>query len=269
MLGSSGASLDQLLAKLDSAVDAGADGSAVGDSLFKACHLLEDQAPLRRALTDPTRPPEGKAQLARDVFGPHLDGAASDVMAEAAGLRWASSRDLLDALEHLGVVAVVKGADSDGQGERLENELFTVGRAVADNTDLRTALFDPGRPSADKQALVAILLEGKALPGTIRLVQESLTERHPRIRQALRDYARIAADARQRTVAFVKAAAPLDEEARRRLADALTKAYGRAVHLNVEVDPAVIGGISVEVGDDLIDGTIASRLDDASRRLAG
>lgn len=268
MLGSSGASLDQLLQELGSAVEAGADGAATGDSLFKALHLLEEQAALRRAITDPTRPAEGKGELARTVFGPHLDAAATDLMSSAARRRWASSRDLLDALEHLGVVAVVKGADRDGQGERLENELFTVGRAVADNADLRTALFDPGRPSSDKQALVAILLEGKALRGTIRLVQESLTERHSRIRQALRDYARIAADARQRTVAFVKAAAPLDEGARRRLADALTRQYGRSVHLNVEVDPAVIGGISVEVGDDLIDGTIASRLDDAGRRLA-
>lgn len=269
MLGSSAASLDQLVVKLGAAVDAGADGAAVGDSLFKACHLLEEQAPLRRALTDPTRPSEGKGELARAVFAPHLDAAATDVVAEAASLRWATSSDLLDAFEHLGVVAVVKGADREGQGERLENELFTVGRAVAGDADLRAALFDPSRPASDKQALVAILLEGKALPGTVRLVQESLTERHSRVRQALRDYARIAADARQRTVAFVKAAAPLDEGARRRLADALTRVYGRAVHLNVEVDPAVIGGISVEVGDDLIDGTIAARLDDANRRLAG
>jgi F-type H+-transporting ATPase subunit delta len=269
MLGSSAVSLDQLVEKLGSAVDTGADGAAVGDSLFKACHLLEEHAPLRRALTDPTRPPEGKAGLARAVFQPHLDAAATDLVAEAAGLRWASSANLLEALEHLGVVAVVKGADRAGDGERLENELFTVGRAVADNEDLRVALFDPGRSAPDKQALVAILLEGKALPGTIRLVQESLTERHSRVRQALRDYARIAADARQRTVAFVKAAAPLDDDARSRLADALSKTYGRTVHLNVEVDPAVLGGVSIEVGDDLIDGTIAGRLDDANRRLAG
>jgi len=269
MLGSSAASLAQLLQQLGSAIDAGADGAAIGDGLFKACHLLEGQAPLRRAMTDPTRPPEGKSGLARSVFGPHLDGSATDLLAEAASMRWASTADLLDALEHLGVVALVKGADHDGQGEQLENELFTVGRAVADNDDLRAALFDPGRSSADKQALVAILLEGKALPGTVRLVQESLTERHSRVRQALRDYARIAADARQRTVAFVKAAAPLDDEARRRLADALSRQYGRAVHLNVEVDPEVVGGISIEIDDDLIDGTVASRLDDARRRLAG
>jgi F-type H+-transporting ATPase subunit delta len=269
MLGSSAASLGQLAQSLDSAVDRGADGAAVGDSLFRACHLLGEQAALRRAMTDPTRPAEGKAELARAVFAQHVDAAATDLLAEAAGLRWASSHDLLDALEHLGVVAVVKGADRAGNGERIENELFSVGRMVADNADLRAALFDPSRPTSDKQALVATLLDGKALPGTVRLVQESLTERHSRVRQALRDYARIAADARQRTVAFVKAAAPLDADARRRLADALSRQYGRAVHVNVEVDPSVVGGVSVEIGDDLIDGTIASRLDDANRRLAG
>ncbi len=269
MLGSSAVSLDRLTGELGEAIDGGADGAAAGGSLFEACHLLEEQAPLRRALTDPTRPPEGKAKLARDVFGPHLDAAATDVLATAASLRWAGSRDLLDALEQLGVVAVVKGADRDGEGERLENELFTVGRAVADSEELRTALFDPGRSAADKQALVRILLEDKALPGTVRLVQESLTDRHSRVRRALRDFARIAADTRNRTVAFVKVASPLGDGERTRLADALTRQYGRAVHLNVEVDPAVVGGVSIEVGDDIIDGTIAGRLDDAHRRLAG
>ena len=269
MLGSSAASLEQLTDQLGAAIESGADAAAAGDGLFQACHVLEEQAPLRRALTDPTRPREGKARLARDVFGPHLDGTATDLLAAAAGLRWASSQDLLDALEQLGVVAVVKGADRDGDGERLENELFTVGRTVADNADLRAALFDPARRAADKQRLVVDLLQGKALPGTVRLVQEALSERHSRVRQALREFAKIAADARNRIVAFVKVAAPLSDEDRARLADALTRQYGRAVHLNVEVDPTVIGGVSVEIGDDIIDGTIASRLDEATRRLAG
>ena len=269
MLGSSAASLGQLLDRLASAVEGGADGAAAGDSLFKACHLLEGQAPLRRALTDPTRPSEAKAELARAVFGPHLDGTATDLLAAAAGTRWASSRDLLDALEQLGVVALVRGADREGDGDRLEDELFAVGRVVADNPDLRGALLDPGRPSADKQALVGELLDGKTLPATTRLVQEALSERHNRVRQALREFAKIAADARDRTVAFVKTAVPLDAADRTRLADALTRQYGRAVHLNVEVDPSVIGGVSIEIGDDIIDGTIAGRLDDATRRLAG
>jgi F-type H+-transporting ATPase subunit delta len=220
-------------------------------------------------LTDPTRPAEGKAELARAVFGAHLDGTAGDLLATAAGSRWAGSGDLLDALERLGVIAVVKQADRDGEGDRLEDELFMVGRVVADNPDLRAALLDPNRTASAKRGLVAELLEGKVLPATIRLVQEALGERHTRVRQALREFARVAADARNRTVAFVKVAAPLGDRERERLAAALRRQYGRAVHLNVEVDPGVIGGISVEIADDIIDGTIASRLDDATRRLAG
>ncbi|HEY6935204.1 MAG TPA: F0F1 ATP synthase subunit delta [Marmoricola sp.] len=269
MLGTSAASLDQLVGQLAAAVDAGADGAAAGDSLFWACHLLEAQAPLRRALTDPTRPAELKAELARAVFGPHLDGTATELLATAAGSRWAGSRDLLEALEQLGVVAVVRAAEREGNGERLEDELFAVGRLVADNSDLRAALLDPARPASAKQGLVAELLEGKTLPGTVRLVQEALSDRHTRVRQALREFAKVAADARDRTVAFVKVAAPLGDQERGRLADALARQYGRAVHLNVEVDPSVIGGVSVEIGDDVIDGTIASRLDNATRRLAG
>ena len=49
----------------------------------------------------------------------------------------------------------------------------------------------------------------------------------------------------------------------------LARQYDRPVHLNVVVDPEVIGGIRVEIGDDVIDGTVSSRLDEARRRLAG
>jgi F-type H+-transporting ATPase subunit delta len=100
-------------------------------------------------------------------------------------------------------------------------------------------------------------------------VQQSLSGSHRTVAVALAAYQKVAAEVRGEGVATVRVARPLADAERDRLAAALASSYGRDVHLNVIVDPEVIGGIRVEIGDDVIDGTVASRLDDAGRRLAG
>jgi F-type H+-transporting ATPase subunit delta len=94
---------------------------------------------------------------------------------------------------------------------------------------------------------------------------------HPRGRSltvALDLCAGIAARHRQQLVALVRTAVDLSAGQRRRLAQALTASYGHDVHLDVVVDPSVVGGISVQIGDELIDGTAASRLAAVRRKLA-
>ena len=80
---------------------------------------------------------------------------------------------------------------------------------------------------------------------------------------------KVIADVQAQAVATVRVARPLPDAEVDRLAAALTAQYGRPVHLNLLVDPSVLGGIRVEIGDDVIDGTVSSRLDDARRRLVG
>lgn len=267
--GSSGDSLARLSAELGKAIEGGADGAAVGDSLFRAADVMRDQPALRRASTDPSTPAEAKSALAQGVFASHLDPAATELVASAAGLRWASSGDLPAALEQLGVIALVKGADAQGEGDRLEGELFAFGRAVTDNPELRDALSDPARSTADKRALVRTLLEGRASGGTVRLAERSVSGVHLTVARAIDDYTRLAAETRNRLVALVRTARPLTDDEHSRLGKVLATQLDRPVHLNVVVDPSLIGGVRVEIGDQVIDGTIASRLDDARRRLAG
>ena len=269
MLGSSGASVARLTDELTALIDGGADGAAVGDGLLGAASVLRGQVALRRAATDPSTESEARSGLARSVFASHLDGQVLDLVAGAAGARWGSSRDLPEALEKLGVIAIVKGADRAGEGDRLEDELFSFGRAVVDNEDLRAALSDPARSVSDKQDLVSALLGGKASDATVRLAREAVNGTHGTVTKALEEYSRTAAVARERLVATVRVAQPLTSEQSTRLAEALGREQARPVHLNTVVDPEVVGGIHVEIGDFVVDGSISARVDDARRQVAG
>jgi F-type H+-transporting ATPase subunit delta len=169
----------------------------------------------------------------------------------------------------MGVVAVIRAADADGQADAVEHELFTVSRLVTDNPSLRDALSDPARDVPDKQQLIRTLLDDKAARGTIQLVEQAVTGTYRTIALAIEAYQKIAATERDRLVALVRVARPLSDQESQRLASALGHHYGRRVDLNELVDPEVLGGVRVEVGDDVIDGTVASRLEEARRRLAG
>jgi F-type H+-transporting ATPase subunit delta len=265
----SGSFVGRLVDKVRGSSEVRVDAERVADDLFGVAALLGDEPGLRRTLTDLSLPADAKAGLVHQVFGGKLDHASVDVLASAAGRRWASTRDLGDALEHLGVIAVVKAADAAGEGDRLEDDLFGFGRLVSTNPELRDALSDPSRSVADKRQLLRGLLEGKVTAGTLTLAEQSVSGFHRTVAVAVDEYQKIAAEQRQRMVALVRVAQPLGAGEAERLVRALSRQYDRPIHLNVVVDPGVIGGIRVEVGDDVIDGTVASRLDDARRRLAG
>lgn len=239
----------------------------VGQDLFGTADLLRAEPGLRRVATDVSVLGEAKAGLLREVLAGKVSAEALEVVTTAVAHRWTSPRDLPDALEQIGVVAVVRSARDDA--DRLEDELFSVGQLVRGNPDLRDALSDPARNRADKSSLVEGLLGGKVLPETVALVQQSLSGSHRTVGVALAEYQKVAAEVRNQGVATVRVARPLADADRERLANVLSRTYGRTVHLNVVVDPDVIGGIRVEIGDDVIDGTLASRLDEAGRKLAG
>lgn len=246
---------------------AGADGATVGGELFGAAAALRSEGALRRFATDTSVPTEAKAGLVREVFGSRVSEAALGLLTSAVGRRWTASRDLPDALEQLGVVAHVRSAG--GETGRLADELFAFAQAVKDNPELRDALSDPARSREDKAALLRELLGGRALPATVALAEQALSGSYRTVSAALVDYQKIAAEVHREFVATVRVARPLPEGETQRLADVLSRHYGRPVHLNLLVDPSVLGGVRVEIGDDVIDGTVASRLDDARRALAG
>jgi F-type H+-transporting ATPase subunit delta len=259
-------------AKLTDGSDAGPEASGetrLADDLFGVAEVLRREPRLRRTLTDGSLPAEAKAGLARQVFGEALHGDSLDLVSTAVGRRWTAPRDLADALEHLGTVAVVKDAEHQDEADRLEDELFGFGQLVSDNPELREALSDPARSSEDKQALLDQLLEGRATAGTRRLARQAVTGSHRTVALAIEEYQRVAAAHRRRLVATARVARDLGDGEAERLQAALGQLYDRPVHLNVVVDPDVMGGVRVEIGDEVIDGTVASRLTEAGRLLAG
>jgi F-type H+-transporting ATPase subunit delta len=141
---------------------------------------------------------------------------------------------------------------------------------VAAQPELRAALASTSVPADPKDHLLSTLLRGKVTPVTLRLITQMVT--HPRGRAlpvALDMCASIAARRRQQLIAVVRSAVQLTAAQQRRLAGALAATYGHRVHLNIVIDPAVIGGISVQIGDELIDATAARRLAAVRRKLAG
>lgn len=265
--GASADSLAELATQLGEAVRAGEHAQRVAADLYHVAELLRAEPALRRIATDASTPAEAKQGLATQVFEGKVDKVTLALITSAVGHRWTATRDLPAALERLSEIAVVRSLGS--QADQLVDELFALGQTVNGSPDLRDALADPARSTADKAALLDSLLSGKVLPATVTLAQQALGGTYRTITAALATYRRVAAEAAEETVATVRVVHPLSEGDRKRLVSALGAQYGRKVHLNEVVDPDVLGGMRVEIGDDVIDGTVSSRLDDARRKLVG
>ena len=269
MMGTSRASLAEVEERLEPLTASPQAAVARGDELFAVAGLLASQPVLRRALADPSRPADARSGLATSVLSGKVSDATSGLVAAVAAARWSSPADLGDAVEQLAVQAIVTAAEREGHLDELEDELFRFGRIVASQPELRIALTNPFASADRKRQLLTQLLTGKVTPEALRLITEAAASPLGRtLDVSLEEYARLAARRRERLVAEVHVSAPLSTEQRSRLAAALAQAYGHQVHLNVVLDPKVGGGLTVRVGDELIDGSIATRLAEARRRLA-
>lgn len=161
-------------------------------------------------------------------------------------------------------------AEAEGVLDRVEDELFRFARAVEGDPALRDRLVDPGLEVGPKLAVVDGLLAGRAHPHTVSAALFVVNSGRARLLTEIADeLVRLAAESRAHAVAEVRTAVPLSAPQRRRLADALSEATGQSVELKVIVDDGVVGGVSVRMGDTVIDGTVARRLAEMRSRLVG
>ncbi len=270
--GSSRQSLASLRVTLDGKISSlsSADCVTVSSDLFAVLTTLNSSIGLRRALTDPSRDVESKSVLVSDIFGKVIGATALAVVDAAIALRWSSPSQLAGAIEQIAIESESSAANHEGKLDLVQDEIFEFGRTLVANNDLRQALNSRETDGPAKQALITSIFTSKFSPFSVRLLNSLVAGLSGRsIEQALSAYAHGVAARRDRVTAHVRTAIALSDGQRTKLVDALTKQIGQPVHINVEIDPSVIGGVAIRFADEVIDGTIVNRLAEASRALVG
>lgn len=239
---------------------------AAGEQLLSAGRAIEGSAQLRGLLADPSLESAEKAGLIATIFG-SFDATTTKLLFGIVEARWSDSDELLDGIEQIGIRAIAHAA---GFSSIIDAELFEFSRAVSSNSELELALADKLGDPAAKAALVDTLLAKKVSPAAVAIIRHLVrSPRGRRIGVLLGGAASIVADAAGRLVATVTTAVPLSSAQQKRLADALAARYGREPRLNIVIDQSLVGCLRVQLGDEVVDGTVASRLSDLRLQLAG
>jgi F-type H+-transporting ATPase subunit delta len=262
-----GASRDAL-AVLREAQHDGPAPTDLGGELLGVAALLGREAGLRSALTDPGASPERRSTLARRLLAGKVSDPASGVVDLAVQQRWSSPRDLVEALEILGAEAILAHAENDGRIDAVEDELFRFTRTLDASGELQVLLTNPAVDSATKADVVTDLLAERSQPETVVLVRHAVANPGGRrVAETLSDLVQLAATRRRQLLADVRAPVPLTDQQQQRLATALARIYGQPVTLAVSVEPEMLGGAVVRIEDEIIDGSVASKLAAARRTL--
>lgn len=269
--GSSRESLKVSRASLDAAVKGVKPEAAseLSTELFFCAEVLAGSISLRRAITDPSRDASAKALLVTEIFSKSVGAQALGIVTGISSLRWSSSGDLVPVIEQLAIEAEASAANIANELDRVEDEFFAISQAIAESFELRKALLVPGADAA-KGALIAELLGKSSSASTLRLVTYLVNNLRGRsIEAAFEDYLFALATRRNRVIANVRVATNLSSAQLERLVTLLSAQIGQPVRVNIQIDPTVIGGVSVIFGDEIVDGTISNRIAEAGRALVG
>lgn len=231
--------------------------------LFRASRAIERNPQVLASLADPVSPADARAALAERVLG-EIGAPARSIVAHLARQRWSESADILAAIDDAGIRIAVQSSG----GADIAGEIASFARIVATDPQLELALGGVlGKPD-DKAALVQRLLAGRASDATLAILDHLVrVPRGRRIGQLLRGAATEVAAAAGRSLATVTSAREIPAVQLDRLRAGLERQYGRTLQLQQIVDPAVLGGLRVAIGDDVIDGTVRSKFTDLRLKL--
>jgi len=270
--GASRASLAALRERLGE-LTGDADGESLqqlSDQLFSMVTLFAAQGGIRRTLSDPAIDASRKERFVDSLFGDRVSPTSVELLRQVARTRWSEPRDVVDAVENLAVEAALVRAERDAQLDEVEDGLFRFERILSAQPTLRAALTDRLLPQDRKLQLLHRLLDDKVAEVTFALVERAvLAPRGRTIEKVLRQFSELAASRRERLIARVTSAVPLTEEQQQRLTEALRASTGKDIRLQLLVDPSLIGGLTVRIGDEQIDGSVARHLGEARRRMSG
>lgn len=261
-----------LIEKFDS-VSSGLSGDALStlsDELASVAKLLVTEPILARHLAEASGETEAKKQLLQRLLAGKVGDTTLDVLNTAASVRWSLTSDLVDAVEHVARLSLLTRAEREGQADEVEEQLFRFSRILDAQPQLTTLLGDYSKPAQGRVDLVRTVMSqanGANATATALLAQTVYLLRGTRADEAVLALARLAVARRGEIVAQVSAAADLSDAQRTRLNQLLGRIYNHPVSVQLNIDPDVLGGLSVAVGDEVIDGTLSSRLASAVTKL--
>jgi F-type H+-transporting ATPase subunit delta len=265
-------SLRTLVAEFDRLADGlDADGlTKLADELGSVVTLLVAETSLNKHLAEPTDDPAPKIRLVESLLAGKVGEQTLDILKIAVSQRWSTEANLIDAVEHIARVALLKRAETAGEIDDVEEQLFRFGRLLDAEPRLAGLLSDYTAPADGRIALLDKILDRDSGSNdtAAALLRQTIGQlRGERADEAVIDLAELAVARRGEVVAHVSAPAELSDAQRTRLTEVLTRIYGHPVSVQLDVDPDVLGGLSIAVGDEVIDGSIASRLSAAETQL--
>ena len=241
------------------------DALEAGQQLFSAGRVVGDSAQLRSVLADPSVAASEKTAVIDSLFS-SFGTSARDLLSGLVASRWSTQDQLLAGIEEIGIRAIARSAPS---GLSIESELFAFGAAVSSNAELELAVGSKLGSNSAKAALVGALLKDKSSAQSLAILNHLVQQpRGRRIGGLIRTAASIVADQAGLAVATITSAAPISAAQVDRLRVGLSKSYGRDLEVNLVVDPSIVGGIRVQVGDDVIDGSVSTRINELRLKLA-
>lgn len=238
----------------------------LAEELFAASRVIADSTQFRALLSDPSGTAVEKKAAIAAVFGAAVGTTAQDVLLDAVARRWSADRDLVAGIEELGYRAT---AISAAASVSIDRELFEFSAVVSSNSELELAVGSKLDAAGNKVILVERLLAKQASPQTMAIVRHLVqAPRGRRFGAAIQQAAAIVADQAGLSVATITSATPIAAAQLARLEKGLAASFGRALRVNQVIDPDIIGGVRVQVGDQIIDGSVASKLSQLRLQLS-
>ena len=259
-------SRDSLAPKLRATAE---DAWRIGNELFSVTNVLDRNIRLERALTDPSRPVEDKVALLNKLVGDQAHEMTMEILTDLVGRRWSRVSDIANAVEDFGVDGMMYYADATDATLQVSIELAELHSALLNLPVVRSGLSSDRAPAEARIKLLYALVGNKDLNKvTMRLAEHAAC--NPRRRRYLstihwliNKFSRHMGE----SMVTVTTAAPLNPEQVDKLIAVYSKRLGRPVHINSNVDPTVIGGMRIEIGDEVTDNTVVAQLQQLQRRV--
>lgn len=259
-------SRDSLAPKLR---DTHEDAWRIGNELFTITSALDNNIQLERALTDPSRPTADKVAVFKEMVGDQVHPMTTEIMTDLVSRRWSRARDIANAVEDFGVDAMMYYADATDSTLQVSIELSRLHSSLLNLPVVRSKLYDDQAPSEVRVKLFRELFGDKNLNKvTMRLAEHATCNlRRRRYLETIQWLIKKFSRHMGQSMITVTTAAPLKEEQIKRLIDVYSAKVGRQVHINSVVDPTVLGGMRIQVGDEVTDNTVVAQLQNLHRRV--